>query len=87
MKKAGRIMEAVPSPPCPVRKINLGNSYRLSILFFTVCILFGGCSRTRKPPKPENHKLPNTYRLALREAEQNAPKDELETAWKIDERI
>lgn len=80
-------MEVVPSPPYPGRKINLRSTYRLSILFFAVCILIGGCSRAPKPPKPEGPALPNTYRLALREAEQNAPKDELETAWKIDERI
>jgi len=52
-----------------------------------VCALFGGCSRGKKPPKPERPALPNTYSSALRAAEQDALKDELETAWKIDERI
>ena len=68
-------------------KIGLHNLCPVPTLLLAVCALFGGCSRGNKPLKPQSSPQPNTYRLALREAEQDAPKDELETAWKIDARI
>lgn len=70
-----------------MEKIGLRNLCSIPILLFAVCALFCGCSRGNKPLKPESPPLPNTYRLALREAEAEASKDELETAFRIDAHI
>ena len=65
----------------------LRNSSSIPILLFAISVLSSGCSRTTKPIEAERHLLRNAYSSALREAERDAPKDEIEKAFKIDKQV